>query len=167
MSEIKGEWNPRFVWFCRSKGLWNPADFDSSNGKMLEFTTWNSAKIREFAKVSPESFYHGMYETRLVKFAEYDKWLEKQFAIEPSALYEEAVKQKIEMDNHESDLYLKVTPESMRLIAAYEFKRCVKKFKSNIDNTWWFDIPFGYSPFWEKAAKRGQEKAEREARCKS
>lgn len=87
--------------------------------------------------------------------------------ISSSELYAKAVEQKIEMDHHESDLYLKVTDESTALIQDYLFKQSVWKFKSDIDNAWWFDIPFGYSPFWEKAAKRGQEKAEREARCKS
>ena len=73
--------------------------------------------------------------------------------IQANELYAKAVEQKIEMDHHESDLYLKVTKESEALIADYEFKQSVKKFKRNGGNAWWFDIPFGYSPFWGKKWK--------------
>ena len=61
-------------------------------------------------------------------------------------LYNEAIKvMKVEeIDTHESDLYLKVTPASKDLISKYEFKQNVTTFKSAIDNTTWYDIPFAY-----------------------
>lgn len=67
-------------------------------------------------------------------------------------LYEKAVEtmNPEDISNHESDLYLKVTPESETLVSDYEFKRNVKRFTSNIDHSVWFDIPFAFDPFWNK-----------------
>lgn len=57
---------------------------------------------------------------------------------------------KEEISNHESDLYLKKTEISSKLIEEYEFKASVREFYSNIDHQLWYDIPFAYDPFWEK-----------------
>lgn len=43
-----------------------------------------------------------------------------------------------------SDLYLKVTPESRKLVNEYDWKRNVKVFIDNIENVPWYDIPFAY-----------------------
>ena len=64
-------------------------------------------------------------------------------------LYGEAKRLNIPMDNHESDLYLKVTHESQELIRKYDKNLTATIFKNQIDNTFWFDIPFAYLPFWE------------------
>ena len=53
-----------------------------------------------------------------------------------------------EIDHHQSDLYLKVTPISEELVKNYEFKNNVKRFYSRTDKSSWFDIPFAYSPYW-------------------
>lgn len=58
------------------------------------------------------------------------------------------------IDNHESDLYLKDTKETRELIAEIkESYACaeylIDRFHSDIDNCYWFDIPFAYFPFWE------------------
>jgi hypothetical protein len=45
-----------------------------------------------------------------------------------------------------SDLYAKVTPESQKIIAQYEFKQFVTVFRDQITNTPWYDIPFCYNP---------------------
>ena len=75
-------------------------------------------------------------------------------------LYEEAVKQlpPNHIDHHESDLYLKACPVSRKLI-----ERCgighnpspftYMPFKSNLDGTLWYDIPFCYTPFWERGRR--------------
>lgn len=55
-----------------------------------------------------------------------------------------------EIDSHESDLYLKVTPTSRKLIQQYDFKGNVTKFIDNIDHTFWYDIPFANSEWWEE-----------------
>ena len=65
-------------------------------------------------------------------------------------IYQKAVEsmQGNEIDHHQSDLYLKVTPISQELVNNYEFKGNVKRFYSRVDNSSWFDIPFAYSPYW-------------------
>ena len=55
-----------------------------------------------------------------------------------------------QIDHHESDLYIMVTPESRKLVNDYEFKGNVKTFVSAIaPHVLWFDIPFAYTPYWE------------------
>lgn len=49
---------------------------------------------------------------------------------------------KDELDRHETDLYAKVTPKSKELVNRYEFKTNVTTFKSELDGTLWYDIPF-------------------------
>ena len=53
-----------------------------------------------------------------------------------------------EVSSHESDLYLKCTPVSENLVSNYEFKQNVQKFRSNIDGSMWFDIPFANDLYW-------------------
>ena len=63
-------------------------------------------------------------------------------------IYKKLIDAGVEIDNHESDLYAKVTPISKEIIDKYEHKRNVKTFVNNIDHTLWYDIPFAYEPFW-------------------
>lgn len=56
----------------------------------------------------------------------------------------------VPLDNHESDLYAKVTPESKVIVEAYEFRWQVQVFRSNVDGDLWYDIPFAYTPWWER-----------------
>lgn len=55
-----------------------------------------------------------------------------------------------EIDHHESDLYVKVTEESKRVIAEYPFRINVSVFSDNITHSAWYEIPFEYEPFWRK-----------------
>jgi len=55
-----------------------------------------------------------------------------------------------DIDHHESDLYLRVSPASAALVEAYEFKDNVTMFKDAIDGVMWYDIPFAYWPFWKE-----------------
>lgn len=56
--------------------------------------------------------------------------------------------------SHESDLYLKVTPEATALVEHYQFRSNVEKFRSNIDGTFWYDIPFAFTPYWNAKEKQ-------------
>lgn len=49
-----------------------------------------------------------------------------------------------DVDHHCSDLYLRVTPESQKLINKYEYKHLVSTFIDNIDHVLWYEIPFAY-----------------------
>jgi hypothetical protein len=64
-------------------------------------------------------------------------------------IYEQLKQANVPLDNHESDLYAKVTLESRNILQGYEFLANVQTFKSQIDNTLWYDIPFAYQPYWE------------------
>lgn len=54
----------------------------------------------------------------------------------------------IEIGNHESDLYVKVTPESRCIVDVYEYKKQVTTF--HFRGELWFNIPFAFDPFWDK-----------------
>lgn len=68
-------------------------------------------------------------------------------------IYGQAKALGVEIDHHESDLYLPVTPETRELIAKYKFKSNVTTFVSQIDKTLWYDVPFAYLPFWERRTR--------------
>ena len=73
--------------------------------------------------------------------------------ITATSIYNEAVKimSPEQIDGHESDLYLMVTPESKKLVADYEYKFSVKTFVSAIaPHVLWYDIPFAYAPYWDR-----------------
>ena len=48
------------------------------------------------------------------------------------------------IDHHASDLYLKVTPETTRIINQLENKSLLTTFTDNIDKELWYEIPFCY-----------------------
>jgi len=78
---------------------------------------------------------------------------EKEPISEEKSLYDRAIEQGLEMGSHESDLYLKVTPESYKLIKNYKYRPNVTTFISQIDKALWYDIPFAYQPFWDKKVR--------------
>jgi hypothetical protein len=66
------------------------------------------------------------------------------------SIYEQAIELGLDIKHHETDLYLKDTPETRKLLKDYEFKVNVTSFVSQIDECFWFDIPFAYDPIWNK-----------------
>lgn len=74
-------------------------------------------------------------------------------------LYQQLKAIGAEIENHQSDLYVKSTPEVDKIIVEYakeqgEFapgkpKFCSSKFISPIDKKVWWDIFGAYDPFWE------------------
>lgn len=67
-------------------------------------------------------------------------------------IYEKAIEilPSKDIDHHESDLYLRKTVKSEKLINEYEFRNLVSVFRDNIDHVSWYEIPFAYSPYWER-----------------
>lgn len=66
-------------------------------------------------------------------------------------IYGEAVKTMPpeDIDHHCSDLYLRVTEQSEKLVSAYEFRQNVTIFVDQIDRVLWYEIPFAYyGPGW-------------------
>lgn len=66
------------------------------------------------------------------------------------ALFDKIKELGIQYDNHESDLYIPLTEETVKLVNEYGLGGICARFKSNIDGKMWFDLPFQYAPFWEK-----------------
>lgn len=66
-----------------------------------------------------------------------------------------------DIDHHYSDLYVRKTKESKRIINEYfaehglEIGLFVSIFVSNMPpRCLWYDIGFAYDPFWEEARKK-------------
>lgn len=59
-------------------------------------------------------------------------------------LYQTVVQLGLEHDHHETDLYLKVTPEATRLVEEFGPDKFLSEGKL------WYDIPFAYDPEWER-----------------
>jgi hypothetical protein len=72
-------------------------------------------------------------------------------------VYEQLSRAGVELDHHESDLYARVTPESRAIVEAYEFRNNVTTFRSQIDGTPWYDVPFAYDPYWTNGRNRLDE----------
>jgi hypothetical protein len=70
----------------------------------------------------------------------------------PMTLYQELVAAGCQIDNHESDLYVRVTPESRAIVERWCWIRKLYAgttlFRSNTDGAMWWDVPFAYDPFW-------------------
>ena len=79
------------------------------------------------------------------------------------SLYERAVKvlPADHIDHHESDLYLKATPEATALIREwvndngfqYAAKTFIDRFFCQIDGCFWYDIAFQYAPYWDSISR--------------
>ncbi len=77
------------------------------------------------------------------------------------SLYELLKEAGCEMDNHESDLYVKDTPEAHAVLLKYEEggrdgKTSFQKFRSEKDGEMWIDIPFAFQPWWEQRVGKGR-----------
>lgn len=77
--------------------------------------------------------------------------LDQQFdtpAVLPTnrSLHQQLLAAGVELNNHESDLYAKVTPESRRIVEESDHSSSV--FTSQIDGELWYDLPFAFEPFW-------------------
>jgi len=71
------------------------------------------------------------------------------------SLYTALLAAGVPLDHHESDLYVKVTVESTRIVEN-QHKRMPRLFTSHIDGELWYDIPFAYEPFWEAVSARSR-----------
>jgi hypothetical protein len=63
-------------------------------------------------------------------------------------LYDELSEAGIPLDNHESDLYVLLTPESREILKRH--RAHFTTFRSNVDRKLWADVPFSFSPYWRK-----------------
>ena len=66
------------------------------------------------------------------------------------SIYEKMVDAGVQIDHHETDLYVPVNDTTRAIVAEYEHRANVTTFRSQIDNALWYDIPFAYLPAWDK-----------------
>jgi hypothetical protein len=53
-----------------------------------------------------------------------------------------------EMDNHESDLYVRATPEALAIVKASGWT--YETFRHQVTGQLWLDVAFAYEPWWER-----------------
>jgi hypothetical protein len=74
------------------------------------------------------------------------------------SLYTELKDAGCTLDSHESDLYVKATPEAEAIILAWRAagvgSRHVITFLDSINGERWFEIPFMYDPWWYTSDSR-------------
>ncbi len=72
------------------------------------------------------------------------------------SLYTELLGAGVPLDSHESDLYAKLTPDSVRIVEASGW-RGVTKFTSHMEPAGvWYDLPFAFDPWWEARTGNGR-----------
>jgi len=57
---------------------------------------------------------------------------------------------KNDIDHWYSDLYVRKTQATEKIISAYKFRNNVETFIDQIDHVTWYDIPFAYNPAADK-----------------
>ena len=62
-------------------------------------------------------------------------------------IHQELVLAGCTIDSHESDLYVLATPTAIALTANSKNR---KFFVSDADGKRWIEIPFGFTPWWDK-----------------
>lgn len=69
--------------------------------------------------------------------------------ISPGEIYDaaKAILPEKDIDHHQSDLYIRITPESKKLIEKLQPKTLLSTFRDQIDGDFWYDLPFCYTPF--------------------
>lgn len=55
-----------------------------------------------------------------------------------------------DIDHHYSDLYCKVTRDTIHIVRRYEYYRMVSTFIDAITGELWYEIPFAYTGTWDK-----------------
>ncbi len=63
------------------------------------------------------------------------------------SLYTDLKSAEQETDSHESDLYVRCTPEALALVRASRSKFSL--FHHAVSKATWIEIPFAYDPWWE------------------
>lgn len=63
------------------------------------------------------------------------------------SLYQELSKLGLPMDSHESDLYVKWSPEAAALVRATG--RVFQSFRHQVTGERWLEVPFAYEPWWK------------------
>lgn len=70
------------------------------------------------------------------------------------SLYYRLLEADLEMDHHESDLYVLRTTEAEKIIGVYEAEPDASPTNKSgfigTDGRAWIELPFSFSPYWEQ-----------------
>lgn len=66
------------------------------------------------------------------------------------SIYDRLKEAGLELDHHESDLYVRATPEAYKLTAGQPNRSTFRDSKGAL----WIELPFAYQPFWEGKKRR-------------
>lgn len=79
-------------------------------------------------------------------------------------LYEMLKEAGIEIENHESDMFFRETPDSTRILCAFraEFGESMqgvvsldyRSFRDVKTGERWYEVPFMYDPYWAEKRRR-------------
>lgn len=70
------------------------------------------------------------------------------------SLYRDLAAAGLQLDSHESDLYVEDTPEARAILARHPTHQTnARPFRHAVTGKSWLDVPFAFEPFWQK--KRG------------
>ncbi len=68
-----------------------------------------------------------------------------------TSLYDEIIARNIPHSNHESDLYIPVTPVTTALLEKYPLqKKLSSTFIHTKEKCKWYDVSFAFLPYWSK-----------------
>jgi hypothetical protein len=73
-----------------------------------------------------------------------------------SSLYKDLKAAGCELDSHESDLYVKATPEALAILAEWggnHGRHSAEFFRHQVTGETWIDIPFAFDPWWDAKIK--------------
>ena len=72
----------------------------------------------------------------------------------PGEIYAAAVEvlPAADIDHHNSDLYLRITPAAKALVDRLENRALLSVFRDP-DGVAWYELPFCFSPYWENPSK--------------
>ena len=77
---------------------------------------------------------------------------------ETPTLYERLNAAGCELNSHESDLYVKDTTTARKIIEEFNESRrtrhSISRFRHQVTDEWWIDIPFAFDPWWQKRLAR-------------
>ena len=81
---------------------------------------------------------------------------------ETKSLYQKLRETGVEMDNHESDLYVRDTQEVRDIIKQHRaendgYPQAISRFTEQETKQTWIDIPFAYDPYWEARAEKDHQ----------
>lgn len=71
-----------------------------------------------------------------------------------TTIYEQLTAAGCEVDHHESDLYVRATPEARAILRAANSGAEARAFTCQRSGATWVDIPFAYDPFWHRLSRR-------------